>query len=197
MWLIWLIEGSAVVAGIVALIAGQYFAHPMGVPLGIFLIGAGIALRGLETVVTGRGSFRRSREVYSPTAGIIGLMALALGAILIGSAYLGGGVFHSTVSDLARRPGAALIGGGLLAVGAGVLMMINLVGHRSPAWTLLLRVPWFLFGFILVVVGLQVIGLGIWELLAPRAFDSFVGDMQKRFDWRVFERWWKRLSGYF
>ncbi|MDH5534309.1 MAG: hypothetical protein OEZ08_01895 [Betaproteobacteria bacterium] len=106
------------------------------------------------------------------------------------------GVWHSTLNYLTRRPGPALIGGGLLVVGTGLLLMIiNLHGRRGLAWMLLVRIPWSLLGFILVVVGLPLIGLGVWELIEPLAFDRFIGDLQQRFDWRALERWWRGLTG--
>jgi hypothetical protein len=195
-----IIEYSTVVIGIIAVIASRYFALPAGFHLGLSLIGAGIALAGLESVLTGRMSFRlsggTSKDYVGPPATIFGLMALLIGATLIGCAYLlTAGIWDSTLNHLSRRPGLALIGAGLLAVGAGLLMMINTLWHSGPAWKLVVRALWSLLGFILIVAGLPIIGLGIWELLDPLAFDRFVSDLQKRLDLRAFERWWERLSG--
>jgi hypothetical protein len=193
------IEFTAVIIGIIAVIAGQFFALPKGFHLGVFLIGAGIALGGFESVVTRRMCFRTADEQYETYAGapavIVGLMAALIGMGLVATAYvLTDGLWYSTVHYLMRRPAPVLIAAGLLIMGVGVLMMLNPRGRRGLAWTLLVRVPRSLLGFILVVAGLAGIGLGVWEWLEPLAFDRFVRNVQQ-LDWRVFERWWRRLPG--
>lgn len=191
------IEFTAVVIGITGMIAGRFFALHKGFDLGVFLVGAGIALGGLESIFTRRMCFRAWDDTYEDYAGapamIVGLMALLIGAGLIGTAYvLNDGLWNPTVQDLSRRPALLLMAGGLLLIGAGVLMMLNPSGRRGLAWTLLVRVPRSLAGFILVVGGLAGIGLSVWEWLDPVAFDHFVRNLQ-RLDWRAFERWWNSL----
>jgi len=182
------IEFAAVIIGIIAVIAGQYFALPKGFYLGVFLIGAGIALGGLESVVTRRMCFRASEDGYEAYAGapslIVGLMALLIGTGVIAAAYLlADGHWHSSVQTLTRRPAPLLIAAGLLLIGFGVLMMLNPQGRRGLAWTLLVRVPRSLLGFILVIAGLAGIGLGGWEWLAPSAFDHFVTNLPRQIHW--------------
>lgn len=191
------IEFTAVVIGITGMIAGRFFALHKGFDLGVFLVGAGIALGGLESIFTRRMCFRAWDDTYEDYAGapamIVGLMALLIGAGLIGTAYvLNDGLWNPTVQYLSRRPALLLMAGGLLLIGAGVLMMLNPSGRRGLAWTLLVRVPRSLAGFILVVGGLAGIGLSVWEWLDPVAFDHFVRNLQ-RLDWRAFERWWNSL----
>lgn len=193
------IEFTAVIIGIIAVIAGQFFALPKGFHLGIFLIGAGIALGGFESVWTRRMCFRTSEEQYEAYAGtpamIVGLMALLIGTGLIATAYLlTDGLWYSTVHYLTRRPAPVLVAAGLLAMGVGTLMMLNPRGRVGRAWTLLVRVPRSLLGFILFVGGLSGIGLGVWEWLQPNAFDRFSRNVQQ-LDWRAFDRWWRGLIG--
>jgi len=193
------IEFTAVVVGIIGMIAGQFFTVHKGLHLGVFMAGAGIALGGLESVFTRRMCFRVWDGKYEDYAGapamIVGLMALLIGAGLIGTAYvLNDGTWNSTVHYLTRRPALLLMAGGLLLIGAGVLMMLNPRGRRGLAWTLLVRVPRSLAGFILVVGGLAGIGLSVWEWLEPFAFDRFVRNLQP-LDGRAFERWWNSLPG--
>lgn len=182
------IEYAAVIFGIIGVLASQFFAIPKGVYLGVFVIGAGIALGGLEAVATRRMAFRPSDDAYEVYAGppalIVGLMALLIGTAIIASAYLlADGLWHSTVSYLTRRPAPVLIAAGLLLIGVGVLMMLNPHGRRGWAWTLLVRVPRSLLGFILVVGGLAGIGLGVWEWFEPVAFDGFVRDLRQHLHW--------------
>jgi hypothetical protein len=180
-----LIEYSAVIVGIIAVIAGRYFALPKGFHLGIFLIGAGIVLGGLESLVTQRIGFRASDDSYEAYAGapamIVGLMALLIGTGFIAAAYvLADGLWHSTVQYLTRRPAPVLIAAGLLLIGIGVLMMLNPRGRRGLAWTLLVRVPRSLLGLVLVAGGLAGIGLGVWEWREPVAFNRFVRNLPQK-----------------
>jgi len=193
-------EYTAVFVGIIAMIAGQFFALPKGFYLGVFLIGAGIALGGFESVWTRRVCFRTYEEQYEAYAGtpatIVGLMALIIGLVLVASAYLlNGGQWYSTVHYLTRRPAPVLIAAGLLIMGAGALMMLNPRGRRGLAWTLLVRVPRSLLGFILAAAGLAGVGLGVWEWLDPSAFDRFTRSLPQGFDWRAWDRWWRALLG--
>jgi len=174
------IEYAAVIFGIIGVLAGQFFAIPKGVYLGVFVIGAGIALGGLEGVVTRRMAFRPAEDAYEVYAGppalIVGLMALLIGTAIIAAAYLlADGLWHSTVAYLTRRPAPVLIAAGLLLIAVGVLMMLNPHGRRGWVWTLLVRVPRSLLGFILVVGGLAGIGLGVWEW--------FVRDLRQQIRW--------------
>jgi len=180
----------------VAVIAGQFFALPKGLYLGVFLIGAGIALGGIESVSTRRMCFRPSEDAYEAYAGapalIVGLMALVVGAAVIGAAYLlADGLWHTSVSDLMRRPAPLLGAAGLLLVGIGVLMMLNPQGRRGLAWTLLVRAPRALLGFTLVLGGLAGIGLGLWEALEPLAYDRFIASLPRTLEWRA---WLGRIA---
>jgi hypothetical protein len=177
--LIAFIEYAAVIIGVIAVIAGEFFALPRGLHLGVFLIGAGIALGGIEALATRRMCFRASEDAYEAYAGgpalIVGMMALLVGIGVIATAYLlADGQWHATMSHLARRPAPVLVAAGLLLVGVGALMTLNPQGRRGLAWTLLVHLPMSLAGFILVAGGLAGIGLGAWEWLEPLAFDRFV-----------------------
>ena len=196
------LEYSAIVIGAIAIVAGQYYVLPKAVHLGVFLIGAGIALGGLESLATRRMGFRfssRAAESYDGApALIVGWMALAIGVAVVVSAYLlDQGHWHKTVAYLTRRPGPLLAGGGLLSIGVGVLLMLNPRGRRGLAWTLLVRIPKWLVGLLLVVAGLTAIGLGAWEWFEPRAFARFADDAQKLLEPRPLDRWWRNLQGLF
>ena len=184
-------EFTLLIVGILAVIAGQFFGLAKGVQLGVFLIGLGIAVGGLEGIFTRRLCFRPSEDAYEDYAGapsvIVGLMALLVGAAVIGAAYLlADGLWHSTVSDLMRRPAPLLGAAGLLLIGTGVLMTLNPSGRRGLAWTLLVRVPRSMLGVILVLGGLAAIGLGVWEVFEPYRYDRFVSDLPRHLRWP----WW-------
>jgi hypothetical protein len=187
MRLLALIEYAAVLAGIIAVIAGQFFALPRGLHLGIFLIGAGIALGGLESVFTRRLGFRVAEESGEACAGapavILGMMALLVGSAIIGAAYaLAGGTWHSTVQYLTRRPASLLAAGGLLLIGLGALMMLNPRRRTGLVWTFLVYLPRALLGLVVVAGGVSGIGLAAWEWREPAAFDRFLRDLPQRVD---------------
>lgn len=190
MRLIAFIEYAAVIVGILALVAGRFFDLPKGFQLGVFLVGAGIALGGAEAIATRRMAFRSSEDAYEAYAGapalIVGLMALLVGAAIIGAAYLlADGTWHATVNHLTRRPAPVLAFAGLLLACIGILMMLNPHGRTGMAWTLLLYVPRVLVGIVLAAAGLAGIGLGAWEWLDPQAFDRFAADYFSAFSRRA------------
>lgn len=186
------IEYAAVLIGIVAVLAGRFFALPKGFDLGVFMIGAGIALGGIEAVFTRRMAFRSSEDAYEAYAGapalIVGLMALLVGAVMVASAYLlSDGLWHSTLNYLARRPAPVLVAAGLLLIGAGALMMLNPQGRTGWAWRLFVYLPRSAAGLLLLAAGLAAIGLGAWEWFQPQAFDRFVRDLPPMLR-RLFDR---------
>jgi len=186
--LIAFVEYAAVVIGILAMIAGQFFALPKGFQLGVFLVGAGIALGGIEALATRRMCFRAAEDAYEAYAGapamIVGMMALIIGTGVVAAAYLlAEGSWPTAVNYLARRPAPVLIAAGLLLIGIGTPMMLNPQGRRGMAWTLFVHLPMSLAGFMLLAGGLTGIGLGVWEWLEPVAFDRFVRKLPRKLDW--------------
>ncbi|MCC7485530.1 MAG: hypothetical protein IT529_11150 [Burkholderiales bacterium] len=180
-------EYAAILAGLLGVAAGYLLSLPGFLHFGVFLIGAGIALGGLESVVTRRMGFRAAADEYEAYAGapalIAGLMALLAGACAIASAYLlAEGRWQSALARLAVRPGPALIGAGALAGGAGALMMLNPRGRRGLAWTLFVRVPRAVLGALVLAAAAGAVGLGAWEWLDPRAFDRWVDTLPREFD---------------
>lgn len=194
------LEYTAIVVGVIAMIAGKTFFLPKGFHFGLFLVGAGFVLGGLESLFTRQMSFRfssDSSEAYSGAPAVIwGLMVLLIGVTLIASAYvMEAGLWRTVVNHLTRRPGPALAALGLLCTGAGVLLMLNPRGRRGVWWTLLVRAPKVVMGLALVVAGLAGVGLGVWEWFEPRDFDRFSRDMWARFDLRAFDRFWRNIFG--
>ena len=176
------LEYAAVVIGIIAIIAGQFFGLPKGVTLGVFTLGAGFALAGFESLVTQRMCFRASDDAYETYAGtpalIVGLMALAAGAAILWAGYLlSEGQWHATVNYLLRRPAPVLAAAGLFLIAIGVLMMLNPRGRTGWAWRLLVYFPRSLAGLAVVIAGFAGIGLGVWEWLEPQAYDRFVAQL--------------------
>lgn len=167
------VEYTFVIVGAIGMVAARYFYLPKGFHLGLFMIGAGLALGGLESLAMRRMSFRFAthNDRYDGTPAVIwGLMIFGIGAVLIASAYLmEENLWHTTVARLTRRPGPVIAGGGLLALGTGALLMFN----RGPGgvWrTLFVRIPKTLVGLLLVLGGLTAVALGILEWFEPRLY---------------------------
>ena len=186
MRLIGFIEWAAVIIGIIGIIAGQFFALPNGFHLGVFLVGAGIAIGGIESLATHRMGFSLSDDAHYAYAGtpalIVGAMALLVGTGIIVAAYLlADGQWPATVNYLTRRPAPVLVAAGLLLIGTGALMMLNPRGRQGVVWTILVRIPRWLLGLVLVAGGVAGIGLGVWEWLEPAAFDRFVKELEPEY----------------
>lgn len=181
------LEYVALVVGSVGMLAGQFFALAKFFNLGILVAGAGFTLAGIDALVTRRMCFRPSDDVYENYAGtpsvIVGLMALAVGAALIGAAYLlDNEQWHATVNYLTRRPAPLIAAGGLFLVGVGILMMLNPQGRSNWAWRILVYFPRALIGLLVIAAGLALIGLGAWEWLDPQASHAFMKTLPRRLE---------------
>jgi len=175
------VEYTAMLVGAIGMVAAKFYALPNGTHLGLFLIGAGIALGGLESIFTRQMSFRFSSTVSEDYSGLPavawGLMTLLIGGAVIASAYLmQSGSWYSTLNFLSRRPGPVIAAGGFLSIGTGILLMIDPQGKRGIWRMLLVRLPKTFLGVALIVAGLAAVGLGIWEWFEPRGYNQFVRD---------------------
>lgn len=174
------LEYTFVIVGAIGMVAARYFYLPKGFHLGLFMIGAGLALGGLESLAMRRMSFRFAtyNDRYDGAPAVIwGLMILGIGAALIAAAYLmEANLWHTTAARLTRHPGPVIAGGGLLALGTGSLLMFN----RGPGgvWrTILIRIPKTLIGLLLVVGGLTAVALGILEWVDPRLYTRYLREI--------------------
>ena len=187
MRLIALLEYAAVIIGAIGTVAAQFFALPKGFSLGVFVVGAGCALAGIDALVTQRMCFRASDDAHEDYAGmpalIVGMMVLAIGAAMIASAYLlDNDQWHATVQHLIRRPAPLLAVAGLFVVGFGILMMLNPQGRSGWLWRILVYFPRSLLGLVVVAAGITVIGLGAWEWLEPQSSHAFMKTLPRKLD---------------
>ena len=181
------LEYAAIVIGSIGMLAAQFFGLAKGFHLGVFVAGAGFALAGVDALATRRMCFRPSDDVYENYAGtpavIVGLMVLAIGGAMIGAAYLlDNDQWRTTVSYLTRRPAPLLAVGGLFLIGFGVLMMLNPQGRSGWLWRIFIYFPRALLGLVVILAGIALIGLGVWEWLQPAAFRAFAGTLPNKFD---------------
>ena len=156
-----------------------------------FLSDAGIACLGFTSIAIGWEAivkrrivigWRRhgSRETFTGVAAMLqGVEFNLLGLFLIGVAIM---LYkevnaHELGAQMARHPGLLLIAFGTLCLIHSVIIFIGPLGSRDGSgW--ILMISWlarFLPGIILVVLGLAMTGLGLFEIVAPDAFDKLGG----------------------
>jgi hypothetical protein len=158
---------------------------PILTNLGIVSFGLASIAIGWEAIRTRHIKFgsrlRGTRETYTGLAAILhGIQFNLLGLFLVGL-----GIFtdfnagREVFLQFVRRPGLPL-----MLIGALCLMqaVITLTGshelRQGLRWVVILNlaVSRLLPGIILVVIGLDALGLGMFEFVAPDAFDEMGGD---------------------
>lgn len=169
------LEYGAVLVGVIAMIAAKSFHAPQAFHVGVFLVGAGIALAGAESVFTREPGFRFRSDggtgYQGAPAVIWGLMLLFTGAAVIAWSYLlSRGLASGVLAHLSRRPAPVLAGAGLLSLGAGAILMLNPESSRGMLRTLLVTLPRSLLGATLALAGVAALGAGVWEWLDPHGF---------------------------
>jgi len=181
------LQYAAIVIGSIGMLAAQFFGIAKGFNLGVFVAGAGFSLAGFDALATRRMPFRPSDDVYENYAGtpavIVGLMVLAVGAAMIGAAYLlDTERWQSTLNYLMRRPAPLVAAGGLFLIGFGVLMLLNPQGRSSWVWRILVYFPRVLVGLVVIAAGLALIGIGAWEWFDSQAAHAFVRSLPKKLE---------------
>jgi hypothetical protein len=170
------IEFGAIILGIVGLVAGQLYGSAKGFNLGIFLVGFGIALGGLESVVTRQMGFRLTGDGGDAYAGapalIWGLMVLLVGAAIMGLAYVRAeNLLRPTMDFLVRNPVVLASAAGFLLAGTGLLVVLSPRRRSHWAWYLFVRAPQLLAGVALILAGLAVMGGGVWQRYDAPGFE--------------------------
>ena len=122
MRLLTFLEYAAIMIGAIAIFAAQHYALAKGVHLGILLIGAGLAVGGIESLYSRRMSLRFSEDAAEGYSGfpalVWGTMLLLAGAAVIGCAYLlDVGLWPRAERLLKQNPAIVLIVAGLFLAG--------------------------------------------------------------------------------
>jgi len=175
------------ILGILLVLGGDKLTMPLMLYGGIICFGFVAIAIGWEAIITREfrlGSRRRgSLETYTGIPAILhGIQFNLIGLFFIGMSLvlyfnkqnLGRDVFLQFV----RRPGIPLMVIGLLLLMQAVIVIIGYRELRQgPGWAVTLNtlVARFLPGLILVALGLVALGLGLYEISAPDAFDAMGG----------------------
>ena len=152
---------------------------------------AGIACLGLTSMVIGWEAIIRRRivigrrrhgirQTYTGIAAmlqgvefnLLGLFLIAIAIMLYGNMNA-----HELGIQIARHPGLPLIVFGMLCLIQSVITIIGPLDSQEGSRSTLI-IDWlarFLPGIILIVLGLGLMGLGLFEIVAPVAFDQIGG----------------------
>ena len=169
------IEYAAILTGAVCLLAGIQFAVLRDLHLGIYLIGTGLALAGIEALWSREMSLIFSGETAPRHSGfpavVWGLMLLGVGGAMIGYAYLtGAGLWPRVETTLARYPGLNYLAAGLLMIGFSIQLFVDSGGTRGLVRTFFFRVPRVMFAVVVLLGGIAVAAGGGWQLLDAHSF---------------------------
>ncbi len=170
--------------GILLMLGGDRLSMPIMSYGGVALMGMASMAIGLEAVVTRHivvGS-RYARSTYTGIAAIAqGIQFNVLGCFLLGVAvfaYLGVDSGRDIFLRFVRRPGLPILVFGLFCL---LQAVIGISGSREDRegerWIVIMNllVSRLLPGSILVLIGLGAVGLGLFEIVAPDAFDEMGG----------------------
>lgn len=173
MRLLTFLEYIAIVIGTIAIFAGRHFGLANGVLIGIFLIGVGIVVAGIESLYSRQMSLRLSEvpAYYGYPAMVWGAMLLLVGGAIIGYAYLlDAGAWPRVARVLQQYPGIVYAAAGLLLLGVSALLFID-PGSRRRWWqTLLFRVPRVIAALVALTCGIAAIGAGAWQIADPKSY---------------------------
>lgn len=181
------IEYCAFGLGILGILAGKTFDIPKGVELGVFVIGFGFALAGIEGIVTRQLSLRLSDYGWDDWMGapavIVGIMQLIIGIAVIASAYaLGTGRWAELVNFHANRPGPLLAAMGLIVFGIGLVIFIVADRYGSKLRFIFVGLPRITIGVFSLLLGIAMIGAGAWEWVHHSSFERFANRTASKFE---------------
>ncbi len=187
MRLLTFLEYAAIVVGAIGIFASRHFALAEGVHLGILLIGAGIAVGGIESLYSRGMSLRFSEDAARGYDGfpamVWGMMLLLVGGSLIGYAVLlDSGAWPRAAGLLKQYPGIVYAAAGLLLVGFSVLLFTDPGAHRKLWQTLLLRVPRVIFALVALTCGVAGMASGAWQIADPQGFAQAERQVRARLD---------------
>jgi len=187
MRLLTFLEYAAIMVGAIAIYAGQHYVLVKGVYLGILLIGAGLAVGGIESLYSRRMSLRFSEDAAEGYSGfpalVWGTMLLLVGAALIGWAYLLDiGLWPRAERLVKQNPAIVYIVAGLFLAGFSVLLFTDTNANRKLWQTLLLRVPRVIVAVIVLTCGIAVIGAGAWKIVDPPGYAQVERQIRGRMD---------------
>lgn len=180
------IEIVFIVLGLLFAFVGYQFSIPILLHAGIGCFGLAMIAMGWQAILTRhmvlRGRRRGPRQTYTGVAAIFqGIQVNFLGLFLIGIALMM--YFNNDQQialQIARRPGLALVVlGGICLMQAMIAFSGSEESRRGSQGLMVMNLLFarLLPGLILVVVGVALSLLGLFEAVAPERFDELGGQL--------------------
>jgi protein-S-isoprenylcysteine O-methyltransferase Ste14 len=171
--------------GVLLALGGDRLSIPVLTYAGIACFGLAAMAMGWEAILTRHIVLGRRRhgnvETYSGLPAILqGVQLNLMGLFLIGIAFMvySNADGRAVVLQMARRPGLPLvIFGALCLMQAGISIPGPREMREGSRWIVIMNllISRLLPGLILLGIGLGAVGLGLFEIFAPRTFDEMGG----------------------
>ena len=167
------------IIAVLALLAWGEYERDWMLTTAFITSGVGLLAGAVEIVLAQRGQPLKGVGRWYEEWGIalypwsFVLLFIGLGLLSVG-VVRALGMSASFSSYLSRRPGVALIVGGLIMASSGAATVIGPISWRDSPWDLLLRLPARLLGGLMVIVGLAAVILGLFESVSPLGFDQWL-----------------------
>jgi hypothetical protein len=154
----------------------------------------GVLLLGLAAVGMGLRTIRRREEVaideigtviatYRGPAALcqgISVVLAGLGIVIFATARLLG-LGPSIEHHVRDRPGLLILFVSLACLAWSLSLVFGSIEQRGSSWRLVASLPGRLLGVSLGVLSAAGLGLGLWEIAAPGAFDHLVRSLSATF----------------
>jgi hypothetical protein len=179
-----IIETILIVLGLLFAFVGYQFAIPILLPAGLGCFGLAMIVIGWQAIITRHMVVRRRRRGYGQTytgipAIFQGIQFNFIGLFLIGIAFM---MYFNNAQEIAlqiaRRPGLSLVVFGGICLLQAMITFSGPEEYKQGSQGLVvmnLLVARLLPGLILVVVGVGLSLLGLFEAVAPERFDELGG----------------------
>lgn len=150
---------------------------------GLFFMGIGLLGGSATAVLNNRVGFWPLRWVlpntvhgiYSGFWGVI--LFLSGGALLILAGERAFSDETAFLDLLLRRPGVVLLAGGLVPMVIGIPQVFTPIDRQAGCQVLLNQIGRRLRGLVLLVLGMGMGLIGIYEIFFPNAFDEFINSI--------------------
>ena len=167
------------ISGVIAFLVWGNSERAWQLTLALCLSGIGLVASGFETLFTQRGRLLDWLGQKGDDWGIA-FYPWAVVFFLAGLAMLAAGVLRTLRLSsafgeyLSQRPGVALLASGIALSSAGLATVIGPASWRVTPVTFIVRLPARLLGLFMTMAGLAAIGMGLFEFVAPLAFDTWI-----------------------
>jgi hypothetical protein len=152
--------------------------------IGLGLLGVGIILLGLDSIITCEAIFQHEEsyttETYTGFSAVVwGVCFVLVGlGIVSGAVIYGIGKDEAVLAHIGQHPGLALIYAGAIVLTMAIPGIIGSHEENRSRLALLGSVPGRLFAMLLTTTAALVLLAGVYELVSPTGFDELMQQIQ-------------------